>query len=153
MQNNEQEALLVCEQQKNSLFLDVAAKHISKATAITSVHWHAIYMALPGEIYFVVTTLKMNNCKRNLDHSSTESNCIITGRELQRSQQRGYSLWTIYIILFVVLFFLIISDLCCNLRSYKIFKGMFPSLLEIFIVYLEPQRGEGCAHSILKLRR
>lgn len=65
--------------------LEVAAKHISKTTAITSVQWHAIYMVLPGEINFVVTTHKINNSERNSGHSSAERNSIITGHELQHS--------------------------------------------------------------------
>lgn len=60
-------------------------KHISKSTAITSVQWHAIYMALPREINFEVTTHKINNSERNSGHSSKERNSIITGHELQYS--------------------------------------------------------------------
>lgn len=94
LQNNEQEVLCCCEKQKKKnncaslcvCLLEVAAKHVSKTTAITSVQWHAIYMALPREINFVVTTLKINNSERNSGHSSTERNRIITGRELQRSR-------------------------------------------------------------------
>lgn len=63
--------------------LEVAAKHISKTTAITSVQWHAIYMAVPGEINFAVTTHKINSSERNSGRSSAERNSIITGRELQ----------------------------------------------------------------------
>lgn len=70
--------------------LEVAAKHISKTTAITSVQWHAIYMVLPGEINFVVTTHKINNSERNSGHSSAERNSIITGHELQHSLSLDY---------------------------------------------------------------
>lgn len=67
----------------SACLLEVAAKHISKTTAITSVQWHAIYIALPGEINFVVTTHKINNSERNSGHSFIERNNIITGHESQ----------------------------------------------------------------------
>ena len=75
----------LCRYSASARLLEVAAKHISKTTAITSVQWHAIYIALPGEINFVVTTHKINNSERNSGHSSAVRNSIITGHELQRS--------------------------------------------------------------------
>lgn len=65
--------------------LEVAAKHISNTTAITTVQWHAIYMELPGEINRVVTTHKINNSERNSGCSSAERRSVITGHELQLS--------------------------------------------------------------------
>lgn len=90
MQNNEREVVAAVSNRKisaalSACLLEVAAKHISKSTAITSVQWHAIYMALPREINFEVTTHKINNSERNSGHSSKERNGIITGRELQYS--------------------------------------------------------------------
>lgn len=73
--------------------LEVAAKHISKTTAITSAQWHAIYTALPGEINFVVTTHKINNSGRNSGHSSAERKSIITDCELQHTGILSLSLW------------------------------------------------------------
>ena len=80
MENNEEEVLLLgC--RASARLLEVAAKHNSKTTAITSVQWHAIYTALPGEINCVVTTHKINNSERNSGHFSAERRSVITGRE------------------------------------------------------------------------
>lgn len=101
--SNRKISAALCRYSATACLLEAAAKHISKTTAITSVQWQAIYMALPGEINFVVTTHKINNSERNSGHSSAERNSIITGRE-PLSSREVFSLWTIYSLLFVGVF-------------------------------------------------
>lgn len=163
--------------------LEVAAKHISKTTAITSVQWHAIYMALPGEIKFVVTTHKINNSERNSGHSSTERNSIITGCELEHSPfpaEEGF-LSLDYLYHFVCMSAFSSQELMWNLdfhvrtksltlnlkdfqgfwkqashlKSCKIFIVHFLLILPIVMLLTRACgiTGESCAHTIMRLRQ